>query len=284
MNDIKRRIKSVTSTRQITKAMELVSTAKLKRARTKLDASKPYFNRILKSITEIMSNTNGIRHPFIDSREVNNSLYIVITGDRGLAGGYNSNICKLVEHSVDDKSSVKLITIGSKGRDYFKARGYDVIDSYIGVSETPSLEVAQDISKMAVKMYCDKEIDEIKVIYTEFISTISYEPKALTLLPVILEDNEEELEEDKDLVIFRYEPSAEAVFEYLVPKYVNSLIYGACVESSASESGSRRVAMESATDNAEEMIDDLQLIYNRVRQAAITQEISEIVAGANAQN
>ena len=284
MNDIKRRIKSVTSTRQITKAMELVSTAKLKRSRKKLDASKPYFNRILNSITEIMTNTNGIRHPFIDSREVNNTLYIVITGDRGLAGGYNSNICKLVENSVDDKSSAKLITIGSKGRDYFKARGYDVIDSYIGVSETPSLEVTQDISKMAVKMYCDKEIDEIKVVYTEFISTISYEPKALTLLPVNLEDTEEGIEEDKDLVIFRYEPSAEAVFEYLVPKYVNSLIYGACVESSASESGSRRVAMESATDNAEEMIDDLQLIYNRVRQAAITQEISEIVAGANAQN
>lgn len=283
MNDIKRRIKSVTSTRQITKAMELVSTAKLKRARTKLDASKPYFSRILNSITEIMINTKGIRHPFLDSREVNNTLYIVITGDRGLAGGYNSNICKLVEQSVVNKTSTKLITIGSKGRDYFKARAYDVIDSYIGVSETPSFEIAQEIGNMAIKMYCDKEIDEIKVVYTEFISTISYEPKVLTLLPVVLED-EEEIEEDKELVIYRYEPSPEAVFEYLVPKYINSLIYGVCIESSASESGSRRVAMESATDNAEEMIDDLQLIYNRVRQAAITQEISEIVAGADAQN
>lgn len=284
MNDIKRRIKSVTSTKQITKAMELVATAKLKRARTKLDASKPYFNKILNSITEIMTHSKGIRHPFIDDREVNNTLYIVITGDRGLAGGYNSNICKLVEQSVKDKSSAKLITIGSKGRDFFKARGYEVIDSYIGVSETPSLEVAQEISKQAMKMYCDKEIDEIKVVYTEFVSTIAYEPRALTLLPVKVENNEEELGEDEFPIIFRYEPSPESVLEYLVPKYMNSVIYGACVESSASESGSRRIAMENATDNAEEMIDDLQLIYNRARQAAITQEISEIVAGADAQN
>lgn len=283
MNDIKRRIKSVTSTKQITKAMELVATAKLKRARTKLDASKPYFNKVLNSITEIMTHTKGIRHPYVDSREVNNTLYIVITGDRGLAGGYNSNICKLVEQSVNDKSSTKLITIGSKGKDFFKARGYEVIDSYIGVSETPSLEVAKEISEKAVKMYCQKEIDEIKVVYTEFVSTIAYEPRALALLPIAVEENAE-LGEDEYPVIFRYEPSAEAVLEYLVPKYMNSVIYGACVESSASESGSRRIAMENATDNAEDMIDELQLIYNRARQAAITQEISEIVAGAEALN
>ncbi|SHJ74542.1 ATP synthase F1 subcomplex gamma subunit [Dethiosulfatibacter aminovorans DSM 17477] len=283
MNDIKRRIKSVTSTKQITKAMELVATAKLKRARNKLDASKPYFNTIVNSITEIMTHTKGIRHPFIDKREIENSLYIVITGDRGLAGGYNSNICKLVEQKVTDKSKAKLVTIGSKGRDFFNARGYEIISSYTGVSETPSLEVAVEICTEAVEMYKNKEIDAIYVVYTEFVSTIAYEPHALKILPVELENNKEEAEEEFP-VLFRYEPSPESVLEYLVPKYMNSVVFGACVESSASESGSRRIAMENATDNAEDMIDELQLVYNRARQAAITQEISEIVAGADALN
>jgi F-type H+-transporting ATPase subunit gamma len=281
MNDIKRRIKSVTSTRQITKAMELVATAKLKRARTKLDASKPYFNTILASITEIMTHTRGIKHPFIDIRETKSSLYIVITGDRGLAGGYNSNICKLVEQEIESKEDVKIISIGSKGRDFFRRKGYEIIKSYTGVSETPSLQVSQEISREISKLYLSQEIDEIFIVYTEFISTISYEPICLKLLPVNIDKEEVEKEYP---VIFRYEPSPESVLGYLIPKYLNSVIYGACIESSASESGARRVAMENATDNAEEMIEDLQLVYNRARQASITQEITEIVAGADALN
>jgi F-type H+-transporting ATPase subunit gamma len=281
MNDIKRRIKSVTSTRQITKAMELVATAKLKRARTKLDASKPYFNTVLDSITEIISHTKGIKHPYIDCREAKKTLYIVITGDRGLAGGYNSNVCRLAENEIKEKSDVMIISIGSKGRDYFRRKGYSVSKSYIGVSETPSLEVTKEISEEIIRLYTNCEIDEVYLIYTEFRSTISYEPVSLKLMPVHIQPV---TENDEYPVIFRYEPSPEAVLEYLIPKYLNSVIYGACIESSASESGARRIAMENATDNAEEMIDSLQLVYNRARQASITQEITEIVAGADALN
>jgi F-type H+-transporting ATPase subunit gamma len=279
MIDVKRRIKSVTSTMQITKAMELVATAKLKRARKKLEAAKPYFETILESIAEIIAHTKGFKHPFIDGRTINHTLFVVITGDRGLAGGYNANVCKLVEEKAKEKENVKVIAIGTKGRDYFKRKGYEVVESYSGVSENPSLNVAIDISNKIVKMYVEKEIDEIYLAYTEFISTISYEPKALRLLPVVINEGQV-----KSKMIFRYEPSPESVLEYLVPKYLNSVIYGASIEASASESGSRRIAMESATDNAKDMIDDLQLLYNRARQASITQEISEIVAGADALN
>lgn len=279
MIDVKRRIKSVTSTMQITKAMELVATAKLKRARKKLEAAKPYFETILESIAEIIGHTKGFKHPFIDGRTINHTLFVVITGDRGLAGGYNANVCKLVEEKAKEKENVKVIAIGTKGRDYFRRKGYEVVESYSGVSENPSLNVAIDISNRIVKMYIEKEIDEIYLAYTEFISTISYEPKALRLLPVVIDEGQV-----KSKMIFRYEPSPESVLEYLVPKYLNSVIYGASIEASASESGSRRIAMESATDNAKDMIDDLQLLYNRARQASITQEISEIVAGADALN
>lgn len=281
MNDIKRRIKSVTSTKQITKAMELVATAKLKRARKKLEQSKPYYNKIYESIREIVANSKGIRHEFIEKREINNTLYIVLTGDRGLAGGYNSNVCKLAENTIQDKSKTKIICMGSKGKLYFAKRGYKIPYEMTGISETPELSNAQVVGEKAVEMYKAGEIDEVKLVFTEFISTINYKPMVLDLLPLVL-DNEEENEEPEETIIFRYEPSPESVLNYLIPKYIASVIYGATIEAAASEQGSRRVAMESATDNAEEMIDDLNLMYNRARQASITQEITEIVSGADA--
>ncbi len=264
---------------QITKAMELVATAKLKRARVKLEASKPYFETIMESIAKIIAHSKGFKHPFVDGRDTKSTLFIVITGDRGLAGGYNSNICKLVEEKIQNKEKVKLIAIGSKGRDYFKRKNYDVVDSYVGVSENPTIEVARLVGNQAVEMFLNHEIDEIYVAYTQFVSTISYEPKALRLLPVVIDESKV-----KSKMMFEYEPSPEVVLEHLVPQYINSVIYGASIEASASESGSRRVAMESATENAKEMIGELQLVYNRARQASITQEITEIVAGADALN
>ena len=282
MNDIKRRIKSVSSTKQITKAMELVATAKLKRARKKLESSKPYYHKIYESIREIVENSKGIRHEFIEKREINKTLYIVLTGDRGLAGGYNSNVCKLTERVIEDKSKAKLICMGSKGRSYFGKRGYDISYEMTGISETPELSNAQVVGEKAVEMYKDGQVDEVKIVFTEFISTINYNPRVLDLLPLALEKDEEDMEKSEDVIIFRYEPSPESVLDYLIPKYLNSVIYGASIEASASEQGSRRVAMESATDNAEEMIDDLELMYNRARQASITQEITEIVSGADA--
>ena len=266
---------------QITKAMELVSTSKLKRARGRLDKSKPYFDTILGSIKEVLVSAGRMKHPFLDKREVKSTLYIVITSDKGLAGGYNANACKLLQSEIKEKGQEKIITIGSKGRDYFTRRGYNIIDSYVGISETPDAYSARIIGEKAVAMYKNKEVDEIKIIYTQFRSTISYVPAVVTLLPASFEV-EEDKEVKKNLSLTRFEPSPEAVLEYLIPKYINSVIYGALIESSASESGSRRMAMENASDNAEEMIKVLELAKNRARQAAITQEISEIVGGAEA--
>lgn len=284
MNDIKRRIKSVTSTRQITKAMGLVATAKLKKSRERLDKSKPYFDTILRSINEILEHSQDVRHPFLEKREVNNSLYIIITADRGLAGGYNSNVCKLLQNSIEDINKAKLIILGSKGREFFNNKGYNIVGEMIGVSQTPEYKYAREIGEKVIQLYNDKEIDEIKLVYTEFKSTLSYEPKLLQLLPAKFEssDNHEESDDEDYLDVMRFEPSAGEVLNYLIPKYINDVIYGAMIESSASEQGARRVAMDNASDNAEEMIDSLQLLYNRARQATITQEISEIVGGSEA--
>lgn len=281
LNDIKRRIKSVNSTKQITKAMQLVATSKLKKARVRMEKSKPYFDITLDSIQEVLANTKGVKHPFIEKREVKNTLYILITSDKGLAGGYNANACKLLQNMITNKESAKIITIGAKGRDYFSRRGYNVIESMTGVSENPDSYSAKLIGDKAIELYEKKEVDEINIVYTQFRSSISYVPVNITLLPAKFEPKKEDKPKGVTPLI-SFEPSPEAVLEYLIPKYIISTVYGAMVESSASESGSRRAAMESATDNADEMIKVLDLVKNRARQAAITQEISEIVNGAEA--
>ncbi len=277
--DIKRRIRGITNIKQITNAMELVASAKLKRAREKLERTRPYYNTVLESIQEILASTGNINHPLLQVRDVEKSLYIVLTGDRGLAGGYNSNVLRLVENEIKErKDEVKLITIGSKGGEFYKRRGYEIVEEFAGISEEPSFFDAVKITRMALELYKKEEIDEIIIAYTKFYSPISQEAKLLKLLPH--EDTRAESEEKTNII--EYEPSPEEVLDYLIPKYIESTIYGALIESSSSEQGARRTAMGSATDNAEEMIDDLQLSYNRARQAAITVEISEIVAGAEA--
>ncbi len=282
LNDIKRRIKSVNSTMQITKAMELVSTSKLKRARVRLDKSKPYFENVLESIKDVLANARGIRHPFLEKREVKNTLYILITSDKGLAGGYNANVNKLLQSDIRNKETAKIITVGAKGRDYFRRRGYNVIESLTSISETPEAFDARHIGEKAISLYRMGEVDEIKIVYTQFKSTISYVPAVITLLPAVFEEKEKSSNNKGHKTLTRFEPSEETVLDYLIPKYINSTIYGAMIEASASESGSRRLAMENATDNADEMIKSLELVKNRARQAAITQEISEIVSGAEA--
>ncbi|MGF7057710.1 ATP synthase F1 subunit gamma [Brassicibacter mesophilus] len=279
MGDIKRRIRSVSSTKQITKAMELVSSAKLRKAREKLERTRPYYETIVRSIQEILSSTTGIRHPFLTKREVKNRAYIVLTGDRGLAGGYNGNAIKLAESQITDKENTTIIAVGQKGRDHFKKRGYKIAGEYLHIAEDPQFLDAQSIGNLVVELYKKGEVDEVSLVYTRFKSVISQEPKVIKLLPA---ESIKEGDEKKKTTLIEYEPSPEEVLDYLIPKYIQSAIYGALIESSASEQGARRTAMESATDNAEEMIDDLKLVYNRARQASITQEISEIVGGAEA--
>lgn len=276
--EIKRRIKGIGSTRQITKAMELVSSTKARKRRIKLEKTRPYYNTVLKSIKEVLKNVS-IKHPLLQQREVKKALYITLNADRGLAGGYNSNINRLIDNKFkDNKDSISLITVGTKSRDFFKGRGYEVLESFVGISETPSFADAKAIGEMAMKLFIDGEIDEINVVFTKFISTISYEPQILKLLP----SENIQKEDENPRAIVDFEPSPEEVLEYLIPKYVESSIYGALIESSTSEQSARQAAMKAATDNANDIIDELNMVYNRARQAAITIELSEIVAGAEA--
>lgn len=259
--------------------MELVSSAKLRKAREKMAKSRPYYNTIYDNIKQVLSETGSLRHPYLDVRDVKNSLYIVITADRGLAGGFNSNVIRKAEEDIKDKKdNTYLITVGLKGREYFKRRGYKIAGEFIGMTEEPNFSHAKDIGKIVMDMFEKEEIDEVYMVYTKFITTISQQVKKLKLLPS--EDMREGVSQKGTVIEF--EPSPEEVLDYLIPKYIESVIYGALIESSSSQQGARRTAMESATDNAEEMIEELELSYNRARQAAITAEISEIVSGAEA--
>jgi F-type H+-transporting ATPase subunit gamma len=283
--DIKRKIKSVSNTRQITKAMELVSTSKLRKAKSKLDITKPYFDTVLETVKSIIKNEKSLEHRFLVKRETKNTLYIIITADRGLCGGYNSNILKETTKQIKNSdSNAKFIVVGKQACSYFKNSNYEIIKSFMHISEEPKFSDAKQIANIALKMHDEELIDEIKLVYTRMITSLSLISTTLLLLPVEIkiEENQEEVIKDDMRDLVSYEPSAEVVLDFVIPKYIESVIYGALIESSAAEQSARRVAMESASDNADEMIDDLTLTYNKARQSAITQEITEIVGGAEA--
>lgn len=280
MKEIKTRIKSVESTKQITKAMELVSSSKFRKAKERAESARPYFNTLYNTVQDIAKNTSNSRNVFLKERKVNNVCYIVIAGDRGLAGGYNSNILKAVI-AHNKLGTGKAITVGKKAKESLSKRGYEVID-YIESVEKCVYEDANRVAQTAMEAYKNGEVDEVNLVYTEFISALSQEPKIVKLLPVTIDNTNTEKEVKKGKAAVQYLPSADAVLGYVLPKYVSGSVYGAIAESFASEQAARRTAMESATDNANEMISKLELVYNRARQAAVTQEISEIVGGAAA--
>lgn len=264
---------------QITKAMELVASARLRRARERLERTRPYYNTVYENIKEVLGHVGNIDHPFLRKRDVKKSLYIVVTADRGLAGGFNSNVNRLVEAEIgNNKENISLITVGAKGRDYFKKRGYNIMAEFVGMTENPSFSHAKNIANLVLEAYSKEEIDEVKIVYTEFISTISQKPKVIRLLP---SDSLKSEKKEKTAVV-EFEPSADEVLDYLIPRYIQSVVYGALIESACSQQGARMTAMKNATENAEELIDELQLSYNKARQAAITTEITEIVSGAEA--
>ena len=280
MKEIKTRIKSVESTKQITKAMELVSSSKFRKAKERAESARPYFNTLYNTVQDIAKNTSNSRNVFLKERKVNHVCYIVIAGDRGLAGGYNSNILKAVI-AHNKLGTGKVITVGKKAKESLSKRGYEVID-YIESVEKCVYEDANRVAQAAMEAYKNGEVDEVNLVYTEFISALSQEPKIVKLLPVTIDNTNTEKEVKKGKAAVQYLPSADAVLGYVLPKYVSGSVYGAIAESFASEQAARRTAMESATDNANEMISKLELVYNRARQAAVTQEISEIVGGAAA--
>lgn len=279
MKDIKRRIKSVGSTRQITKAMELVASSKLRRAKQRSEAARPYFEAQYQLLSEIASVKKDFTTVFTEPREIKQRLFIVIAGDRGLAGGFNSNIFKAVmaEHA-NDKVKPKIIAIGRKAVDFFEKRDYEVVGRYPYFAEKARTADCADIANIVVDMFRNEEIDEAQLFYTAFVSPLVQNPEHIKLLPV----TDFETGKGEDLGLINYDPSPEAVFDRIVPKFLMSLIDCGIVESFASEQGARRTAMESATDNADEMISSLSLLYNRARQEKITNEITEIISGANA--
>lgn len=284
MRDIKRRIKSVNSTQQITNAMYLVASSKLTKAKARLEDTRPFFTETKKVIANIVNGSSNINHPYLDKREVKSTCVIVITGDRGLCGGYNTNINKLAMTAIKNKETDKVIAIGGKSKEFFKRRA-NLVHSFTNISENPIYEDALQIGRLALDMFTSGKVDEVYLAYTEFVSSLVNEPKLIKLFPLDVDDfKTEEKAENNNLALTIYEPSEESVLEYVIPKYVNTVIFGAMVESAVCELGARMTAMDSATENAKEMIDSLNLVYNRARQSAITQEITEIVSGSGIYN
>lgn len=279
MRSIKRRKGSIQSTQQITKAMKLVSTVKLQRAKNRAEQSKAYFECMYETVKSVLAKVGAVNHPYLKAPETDKKAVIVITSNRGLAGGYNSNVTKLITNGEFVKEDLKIYSVGKKGRDTLARKGYEIAKDYSDFIEDPVYVEAMKISQDVLKAYADGEIGEIYLAYTAFKNTVSHIPTLLKLLPV--EQEETKQAEDKEAMM-NFELEEEEALELLIPKYVTSLIYGGMVEAVASENGARMQAMDSATSNAEEMIDKLSLQYNRARQGSITQELTEIIAGAQA--
>ena len=276
MNDIKSRIKSVTGTMQITKAMELVATSKLRRAREKIEQSRPFHQIIGEAIDSLMSSGKLDESVWSGKSECKRPLYVVIAGDRGLAGGYNANIFRMTAALTKDQEA-KILPLGKKAVDHYKHRGADILtDSYYQVSDVSvgtSLNIAEDICKS----FISGEFDSVFVVYTKFVSMISQTPVYEQLLPLERDNTSSE-----ELIEPIFVGDAEDILNKVIPQYVGGVLYSVVCESLASESAARRTAMNAANKNAAEIIDTLVLKYNRARQAVITQEITEIVSGSEA--
>lgn len=281
MKDIKRRIKSVESTRQITKAMELVASSKLRKAKEKADNSKPFFNSIYDTMCEIVSSDNTFDSIYTRKRKNNTTLLVVIGGDRGLAGGFNANVLKLAQQRFDElqkSGEVILLPIGRKAVEYFDKRNAKIMTRYESISESLTIYGAMSIADKIIDVYNKDKIDRVELFYTDCVSPMLQEAKTMPLIPF-------DIKPDKEYKgLTNYDPSPEEVFDSIIPRYLAGVLFGAVVDSFAAEQAARRTAMENATENANEMIDGLSLMYNRARQAAITQEITEIVGGASAQS
>jgi F-type H+-transporting ATPase subunit gamma len=272
----------VTNIEHITNAMKLVSASKLRKSKVTFEKTGEYFHFLLESIEDIFNNSTGdIPGKYLaGDHEVKNRCYVVITSNRGLCGSFNSNVIRLTESELRKYGESKeIVAVGVKGRDYFQKRDYKISGEYLNQPESITFIETRSISQPVIRQFEEGEIDEVIMIHTSFVSTMEQKVKMVKLLPFEIDRDPENLPLEKQV---DYEPSVEEVFNYLIPKYVEIMIYNAIVESAVCEHAARRMAMENATDNANGMIDDLTLFYNRARQAAITSEITEIVSGADA--
>lgn len=280
LKDIQDRINSTSKTKQITKAMEMVSASKLSKAEENAKRYSFYSNKIQEVIANIASNNTDVTHPMLQRREVKKTGYIIVTADSGLAGAYNSNVLRKLYQTVEERHTstdeYTVIAIGRMGVDFCRKRNMPVADTVIGLQDQPKYAEIKAIASNAVQMYENEEIDELIIIYNQFVSAISQVVQTNTLVPI------SNIDSVKATSSYEYEPSEEQILKVLLPQYAESLIYGALLEAKASEHAARMTAMKSATDNADDLIDELTLSFNRARQAAITQEITEIVGGAAA--
>ena len=276
MKDIKLRIKSVESTMQITKAMELVASSKMRRAKERVEHSRPYFETLHKTLTEIAAADPRARNPYLRRAEIKKTLLIVIAGDRGLAGGYNSNVLRQAQQEAGD---VVVLPIGKRSAEYFVHHEVPLFTQEVLLAADITVGHCFQLARRITEGYCKGEYDAVKICYTRFDSMMTQTASTMEVLPLSIEPTEQQKAEARRSQIL-YKPSSEEVFRAIIPEYVAGIVYGAVCESVASELAARRTAMDAATKNAGEMIDHLNLYYNRARQAAITQEITEIVAGA----
>ncbi|WP_033542628.1 ATP synthase F1 subunit gamma [Planococcus sp. CAU13] len=280
LRDIKNRITSTKKTSQITRAMQMVSASKLNRAEVNAKAFVPYMAKIQDVVASIAAGSNDASHPMMITRPVKKTAYLVITSDRGLVGGYNSNILRTVSNKIRERHASKdefvILCIGRKGRDFFAKQGMTILDSAIALPDHPSFADIKEITRKAVGMFSEGAYDEVYMYYNHFVSAIQQEVTETKVLPLT------DIKPTGATSTYEFDPSAEAILEVLLPQYAESLIFGAVLDGKASEHAASMTAMKSATDNATELIDGLTLSYNRARQAAITQEITEIVGGAAA--
>lgn len=285
--DIRRRIRSVKNTQQITRAMKMVAAAKLRRAQEAVQAARPYTVKLGQVLGRVSNAAGGgVSHPLMEVREVAKTAHILITADRGLCGGFNTNVIRLATAELKQYDHPGLIAVGSKGRDIFKRRsGVDIIAEYVGLGDDINFSQAKEIGQYVIDQYTAGAVDEVYLIFSEFVNTLTQRPVSVKLLPIeeVADTDNKADEEAEAMVSYMFEPNAEAVLSELLPKYIEVSIFRALLEAKAGEQGARMTAMDSATNNADEMIDKLTLSLNRARQAAITKEISEIVGGAAAQ-
>ncbi|KGR92490.1 ATP synthase F0F1 subunit gamma [Ureibacillus massiliensis 4400831 = CIP 108448 = CCUG 49529] len=282
LRDIKIRINSTKKTKSMTKAMQMVSASKKNRAELNAKSYVPYMEKVQDVVAAIASGTSDASHPMLETRPVKKTGYIVIGSDRGLAGAYNSNVIRELTRTLNERHKSKdeyvILAIGRVARDFFVKRGYNVIDSVVGLPDQPTFSDVKAIARKAVGMFADGTYDELYMYYNHYISVISQEVTEKKVLPITdLAPASEGISAS-----YEFDPSADAILEVLLPQYAESLIYGALLDGKASEHAARMTAMKAATDNADELIKSLDLVYNRARQAAITQEITEIVGGAAA--
>ena len=273
MRDIKRRRSSIQSTGQITRAMKLVATVKLQKAREKAEHTRPYSDGVYQTMQSILERSAGISHPYLQGGDNPRKAVIVMTSNRGLAGGYNANVVKLITQGNFDLKELDIYAVGKKGKDALQRAGCKISLDCSDICEEPTYADAAALGRRVLTSFAQGEVGEIWLAYTSFINTVVHEPRLIRLLPVSKEDVEEKVER---------EGSAGLKLQMLIPKYMISMIYGGLLEAAASENGARMQAMDSATGNAEEMLEDLTLLYNRARQGAITQELTEIISGAAA--